>query len=90
MGDFFCDRCGLCCQNLHLSEIYSDLDSGDGTCIHFDRQSNLCTIYENRPIKCQIDTMYKLYFSYMTKEEYHQLNYEACQLLKNNHLISEE
>ncbi|MFB2516000.1 YkgJ family cysteine cluster protein [Lysinibacillus sp. OTC-L20] len=84
MGNFFCDQCGLCCQNLHLSELYADLDSGDGTCIYFDHQSKLCTIYENRPLKCQVDKMYELYFSSITKDEYYQLNYDACQLLKNN------
>lgn len=83
MDHFFCDQCGLCCQNLHLSDQYSDLDSGDGTCMHFDRQSKLCKIYETRPEKCQVDYMYSLFFSYMTKDEYYQLNYEACQLLKN-------
>lgn len=83
MDHFFCDQCGLCCQNLHLSDQYADLDSGDGTCIHFDRQSKLCKIYETRPEKCQVEHMYSLFFSYMTREKYYQLNYEACQLLKN-------
>lgn len=48
---FLCDKCGLCCRNLNLSEIYADLDRGDGTCKYL--QGNLCSIYEKRPLKCR-------------------------------------
>ena len=27
---FECDSCGLCCMNIYKSEIYSELDRGDG------------------------------------------------------------
>lgn len=54
---FYCDCCGLCCMNLSKSEIYSDLDRGDGICKYFDMDSKLCTIYEERPEKCNVDKM---------------------------------
>ena len=81
---FYCDCCGLCCMNLSKSEIYSDLDRGDGICKYFDMDSKLCTIYEERPEKCNVDKMYNNFFRYkMTIEEYYRLNYKACNELKN-------
>ena len=73
---FRCDCCGECCRHLSLSEIYSDLDRGDGVCKFFDEDISLCTIYENRPIKCNVDAMFETYFSQrMTREEYEEINY---------------
>ena len=81
---FKCDKCGKCCENLQESELYSDLDRGDGICKHLDVKKHLCRIYENRPLKCNVDKMYKLYFSdKMTLDEYYSLNNTACTLLKN-------
>ena len=78
---FLCDKCGLCCRNLNLSEIYADLDRGDGTCKYL--QGNLCSIYEKRPLKCRVDERYHVYFqSIMTREEYEKLNRDMCNLLK--------
>ncbi len=31
---FSCDCCGCCCRNLKKSELYAQLDRGDGTCIY--------------------------------------------------------
>ena len=78
---FQCDKCGMCCRNLYLSELYSDLDRGDGVCKYL--KGNLCSIYENRPLKCRVDDSYEIYFkSVMTREEYDRMNQEACKLLK--------
>jgi Fe-S-cluster containining protein len=83
MSIFNCDKCGLCCQNLHTNEIYSDLDRGDGTCIHFDETQKICRIYENRPLKCKIDAMYDaVYKDLMNREDYYDANYAACLVLK--------
>ena len=83
---FPCIQCGLCCMNLHESELYADLDRGDGVCRHYDVQKKNCLIYDERPLKCRIDDMYDAYFSrQMTKEEYYKLNREACNaLIKQN------
>lgn len=78
---FICDKCGMCCRNLKYSELYSDLDRGDGVCKYL--HGNLCSIYENRPFKCRIDDSYEIYFkSVMTLEEYYRKNYEVCKYLK--------
>ena len=78
---FMCDQCGECCRNLKLSNIYADLDRGDGTCKYL--VDNLCSIYSDRPIECRIDECYDLYFcEEMTKEEYYAANYKMCKELK--------
>lgn len=81
---YSCKKCGCCCSNVGNSEIYSDLDRGDGKCRYFDESTKLCTIYENRPLKCNVDKTYDFYFKdKITKEEYYKMNYEACRKLKN-------
>ena len=41
---FKCDCCGLCCMNLNKSDLYDDLNRGDGVCKYFDEVSKLCSI----------------------------------------------
>lgn len=87
MGDesekFKCSRCGLCCKNIGVSRLYADLNRGDGICKFFDQNSSLCTIYENRPLICNVDAMYTTYFAdKMSKSEFYELNYAGCQVLK--------
>lgn len=80
---FKCDCCGECCRQLSLSDAYADLDRGDGVCKFFDEATSLCSIYKDRPIKCNVDAMFEVYFSHkMTREEYEELNYKACLELK--------
>lgn len=78
---FDCKKCGSCCRNLGKSEIYSELDRGDGVCRYLS--GNLCSIYEERPLKCRIDECYKQYFNgKMSLSDYYRLNEEACELLR--------
>ena len=80
---FICDCCGLCCMNLDKSSIYDDLNRGDGICVYFNEKTKLCTIYDNRPDKCNVDKIYELLYSdKLSKEDYYKLNYEACKKLK--------
>lgn len=80
---FECDKCGACCRNLNMSELYSDLDSGDGTCKYL--VGNLCSIYNERPLKCRVEESYCVFFSdEMSKEEFYQKNYEMCKRLKKH------
>ena len=80
---FKCERCGSCCRNILLSPIYSKLDRGDGVCKYYDDRSLLCTIYDDRPLECNVDCMYDKYFSNeMTREEYYEMNYAGCKVLR--------
>lgn len=80
---FQCDCCGLCCMNLKLSDVYKDLDRGDGICMYFDTASKLCSIYEHRPLKCNVEQYYEKFLKdTMYKEDYYQLNYTVCEQLK--------
>lgn len=81
---FNCSKCGECCKHVYLSELYKDFDRGDGTCRYLDLETNLCSIYETRPILCQVDACYEKYFkSKLSLEEYYKINYDACKKLKN-------
>lgn len=78
---FLCDRCGCCCRNLDKSELYAQLDRGDGTCRYLS--GNICSIYENRPLLCRIDECYETYYhKIMDRNEYDNLNMEECKILK--------
>ena len=78
---FVCNQCGECCKNLDKSELYKDLDRGDGVCIFLDK--NRCSIYHDRPLLCRIDDCYEKYFkSKYSLEEYYELNYQVCRKLK--------
>lgn len=80
---FPCDRCGLCCENLAGILLYEDLDDGTGVCKYFDKGSRLCSIYEDRPDKCNIDAAYIYFQDQMSYGEYIRLNIAACQKLKD-------
>ena len=78
---FECDKCGQCCRNLQYSNLYADLDRGDGVCMFL--RGNLCSIYETRPLKCRVDESYEVLFKEkMSREDYYKLNYAACEMLK--------
>ena len=74
-----CDKCGICCKNLKLSDVYINLHNGDGICRYLDLETNLCTIYENRPILCNLRESYNKYF--------YRLNFEVCEKLKRGEFI---
>lgn len=78
---FQCEKCGQCCRHLNRSDIYKELDRGDGVCIYL--KDNLCSIYETRPILCRVDESYEYYFKELySKQEYYELNYKACKKIK--------
>lgn len=84
MNLFDCDRCGACCKSIRQSIFYSeDFDRGDGVCKHLT-EDNLCAIYAERPLVCNIDVYYDKHLSeMMSREEFHELNRAACERIKN-------
>ncbi len=83
---FMCNKCGLYCKQISkMPQIYSSLVNGNGQCKFFDETTNLCSIYERRPIICNIDKCYKLYFSQIySLEDFYELNYRACRFFQEN------
>lgn len=80
---FPCTACGKCCQRVTLSEQTAYLDRGDGTCRHFDDTTNLCLIYEERPLVCQVENYYKQYLSKdITWDNFVKLNLQICEQLQ--------
>ena len=78
---FPCKKCGECCRHLNLSELYKELDRGDGVCRYLS--GNLCSIYNNRPLLCRVDECYELFFKeVLTQEEYYRANLQACREIK--------
>lgn len=78
---FQCDCCGCCCRNLNKSDIYKELNRGDGVCKYLS--GNLCSIYEERPLICRVDECYELFFKQeMSVIEYYNINSMMCMQLK--------
>lgn len=78
---FFCEKCGECCKHLDRSDLYKDLDRGDGVCKYL--KQNICSIYDKRPIICRVDESYYSFFKeQISLEDYYKLNYDACNKLK--------
>lgn len=83
---FECDKCGLCCVGLNKTEVTAYLHKGDGICKYLDFNTMLCTIYNERPIFCRVEEYFDTYLAgKMDKEEFIQLNYEACRLKKQEY-----
>ena len=78
---FNCDMCGLCCKNIKYSSLSAELDRGDGICKYL--RDNLCEIYAERPIFCNVEAYYDRYLSkIMEREDFYKINYEICAELK--------
>jgi hypothetical protein len=82
---FPCSKCGACCRK--IGEIYPELEGPDGSCIYLS-SDNLCTIYPNRPLLCNVDKFYEECLKdRMSKEEYYELNLKGCKNLQDDDKI---
>ena len=74
---FPCVQCGLCCHEVGKVSALAEYDRGDGVCRHL--KNNLCGIYENRPLICNVSKMYDLHFSTEIDEKtFFQMNLAVC------------
>ena len=86
MPKFKCDCCGLCCRHIDKVPQLKNFDSGRSFCKCLNTQTNLCTIYYERPDLCNVEVGYKKYFAdQYTEEEFFRLNYKVCEQLKRQH-----
>lgn len=64
------------------------LNRGDGICFHLDEATDLCKIYENRPLVCRVDAGYELFSRVMTIEEYYSANLMACDVVRESQKVN--
>lgn len=76
---FPCEQCGICCRNIGNATFAKDMVLPSGVCKHLDEETNLCRIYSERPIFCNVDAFYDKYLrGKMTREEFYRQNKGAC------------
>ena len=80
---FNCDGCGICCEHV---VNHPDIQHVGGVCTLFNRDTRMCSDYENRPSICNVCASYQLYSDIHSEEEYLRLNYLACDLLKSKYM----
>jgi uncharacterized protein len=74
-----CEKCGACCR--HISKVLPSLDRGDGVCLHLS-EDNLCEIYEERPLICNIDEIHNRLFPGVEIEQFYALTHKYCEALR--------
>ena len=80
---FNCERCGACCRNVGKTELGKLLALPNGICKYLNQETNLCTIYKNRPIYCNVDKYYEKYlFDKISKQEFYDMNKKECDKLQ--------
>lgn len=83
LATFPCTSCGVCCRHITGIVELKDYDRGDGVCKYLD--SNLCSIYHNRPAICRVDFMYETRFkAHFTRSRFYKMNADACNLMQEN------
>lgn len=80
--EFYCNKCGVCCKNVGITERSEFLDRGDHVCKYYDEKTKLCTIYDFRPDICRTDKEYKNFKNNYTWDEYLELCYIGCERLR--------
>ena len=83
---FKCQQCGACCKLVGLSvipEIKALAKENTDACRYLT-SDNLCSIYEERPICCQVDGSYEQLIKQTgkTREEWYKENYKSCTYLR--------
>lgn len=77
--EFPCTSCGKCCRNVSLSKQTAFLDRGDSICRYFNEDTNLCTIYNQRPLVCRVEDYYDVFLSDKYDwDEFVEINLKAC------------
>jgi len=92
---FNCTECGECCRKLGsiLEQSYTHIPwmrpmvkafpykvKEDGSCEML--VDNRCSVYEDRPLMCNIDRMAKEARMPMSKIEWYSMNYQGCNQLQ--------
>ena len=82
---FPCSSCGQCCRRVSHSNQTKYLDGGDGVCRYLDKQSNLCSIYEDRPLVCRVEDYYQEFLQdKITWISFVEMNVKVCEILQKD------
>lgn len=98
---FGCSKCGLCCQSVGIlvenakqigaiSPLMVELGNfpysynESGRCEKLSLE-NECTVYETRPLMCNVEKFHEKYFQEYSQDEFFKMNERECNLLKNQH-----
>ena len=82
---FPCKRCGGCCRKIGKVFFAKNMVDENGVCKYLDHNTNLCSIYDRRPIFCNVDKYYDSYLcQQMTREEFYKPNLECCKKIAHN------
>lgn len=80
---FPCSQCGECCRHVGDTALAEDMALPNGCCRYLNEENNLCTIYATRPLFCNVDKSYEIYYkSIMSKLDYYKKNIEVCSKLQ--------
>lgn len=97
INDFPCSSCGLCCKNIRQTVL--ELNQKDQNSMFYfpygwDQsgacemlKDNKCSIYDNRPLVCNIAALQKI--SGFPKETFYKICAENCNSLIDNSGLSE-
>lgn len=79
---FQCTQCGECCRHIGNIPALRKYDRGNGVCKYLEK-NNLCNIYSDRPLICNVAKVYDEYFSQLySEEEFLRINYKMCSFLQ--------
>ena len=85
MTMFNCERCAACCRQIGHTPWEKTLALSNGTCRYLNPDTNLCTIYKQRPLFCNVDAYYdKFLKNEMDRKTYYALNKKECQRLRHH------
>lgn len=81
---FKCEQCGCCCRNIGKAPWAVHMALPSGACKYLNQENNLCSIYKDRPLYCNVDAYYTKYLSKeMTREEFYAVNKKECKRLQS-------
>lgn len=75
-----CSKCNaVCCRHVTADFLKSD----DGCCKWLDREKNICRIYDDRPLICNVDKYWEQKLRWkISYEEWIELQVDSCAELR--------
>lgn len=78
-----CTKCGECCRHVGEVKGMEEFARPDGACV-FLTDDNLCSIYDNRPLICNVSKVYETFFKdSMSENDFYKITQDACDKLKS-------